>query len=341
MTVDRKNPDHASEGTMSFGDHLEELRRRIFYALAAPLPMAVVIFFFSSGLIQILLQPLFGVLDRNNLPRQVQVLSPPEELMTRLKLSIIAALIVSLPWILWQAWRFISPGLYHHERRFVYFLIPGSALLTVSGVLLMYFAMLPLMLQVLVMFGGTLREPAMHLPVSPPDQAAQVDPIPSVLDVRESHPLTPVAGQMWLKVPENVLHIALEPRSGRGPGERLEILRVPLGTGSYIVHQYRLNEYIHFVLILMLAIVVAFQLPLVMVVAGWVGMVTADWLRSQRRYALLICSVVAAVITPADAISMVMMLIPLYLLYELGILLMVIAPASRVAGAVRHDGGEQ
>jgi sec-independent protein translocase protein TatC len=339
MTVDANNPVPAADGTMSFGDHLEELRRRIIYALAAPLPLAIVTFFFSGELIRILVRPLFTVLDANDLPRQIQVLSPPEELLTRLKLSIIAAIIVACPWIIWQAWKFISPGLYLHERRFVYFLLPGSAILTICGVALMYFAMLPLMLQVLIMFGGTLREPAMIMPAPPAQQIQEAAQSGSTIDVRDAHPETPFPGQMWMTTPDNVLHIAVQ--SQDIAGDHVVVLSLPLGGGSFIVHQYRLNEYIHFVLILMLAIVIAFQMPLVIVLAGWMGLVTPQWLREQRRYALLVCAVIAAVITPADAISMIMMLIPLYLLYELGILLMVIAPASRVAGSTRAGGGER
>lgn len=339
MTVDGHNPNRTADGSMSFGDHLEELRRRLVYALAAPLPLAIILFFVSGELIRVLIRPLFRVLDANDLPRQIQVLSPPEELLTRLKLSIIAALILASPWILWQGWKFISPGLYLHERRFVYFLMPGSAILTVCGVTLMYFAMLPLMLQVLIMFGGSLREPAMYLPAPAPEPAAEVERTESMLDVRQRHPTSPAPGEMWLKTPENVLHIAVPPLAGQS--DQLIVLSLPMGGGSFIVHQYRLSEYIHFVLILMLAIVIAFQMPLVIVLAGWIGLVTPQWLREQRRYALLVCAAVAAVITPADAISMVMMLIPLYLLYELGIVLTVIAPASRVAGPVRTDGDER
>jgi len=339
MAVDAKNPDRVSDGTMSFGDHLEELRRRLIYALAAPLPLAIVIFFISSELIGVLVRPLFIVLDANDLPRQIQVLSPPEELMTRLKLSIIAAVIVACPWIFWQGWKFISPGLFQHERRFVYFLIPGSAILTVCGVLLMYFAMLPLMLQVLVMFGGSLREPALLLPAASESDDHTTAQVGSIVDIRRSHPPSPAPGQMWLKTPEHVLHVAVQPPGAEG--DQLVVLSLPMGGGSYIVHQYRLSEYVQFVLILMLAIVIAFQMPLVIVLAGWMGIVTPQWLRAQRRYALLICAVVAAVITPADAISMVMMLIPLYLLYELGILLMVIAPASRVAGMTGTRGEDR
>jgi sec-independent protein translocase protein TatC len=81
----------------------------------------------------------------------------------------------------------------------------------------------------------------------------------------------------------------------------------------------------------MLGIVIAFQMPLVILLMGWMGLASADWLRAKRKYALVICAVVSAMITPADAVSMVMMLVPLYALYELGILLMVLAPASAVA----------
>jgi sec-independent protein translocase protein TatC len=88
------------------------------------------------------------------------------------------------------------------------------------------------------------------------------------------------------------------------------------------------------VLLLMLGIVIAFQMPLVILLMGWVGLVTADGLRSKRKYALLICAAVAAVITPADALSMLMMLVPLVALFELSILLLIFAPASAVAEGI-------
>ena len=82
----------------------------------------------------------------------------------------------------------------------------------------------------------------------------------------------------------------------------------------------------------MFAIAVAFQLPMVMLLLGWIGAVTPDWLRKNRRYAILILAIISALITPQDVISMLMMLVPLYLLYELGIQLIVWVPMSKVAG---------
>jgi len=72
-------------------------------------------------------------------------------------------------------------------------------------------------------------------------------------------------------------------------------------------------------------------MPLVILLLGWVGIISTGVLERNRRYALLGCGVVSAIITPADIVSMVLMLVPLYALYELGIILLKIAPAERVA----------
>jgi sec-independent protein translocase protein TatC len=94
---------------------------------------------------------------------------------------------------------------------------------------------------------------------------------------------------------------------------------------------FRVSWVVSFTLVLMLGIVVAFQMPLVILLLGWLGLASAPWLRARRRYALAICGLISAMITPADAVSMVIMLLPLYGLYELGILLLVLFPASAVA----------
>jgi ACR3 family arsenite efflux pump ArsB len=72
-------------------------------------------------------------------------------------------------------------------------------------------------------------------------------------------------------------------------------------------------------------------MPLVIALLGWLRLLSVETLTSNRRWALVVCGIVAAMITPADALSMIMMLLPLYGLYELGILLLRVAPASAVA----------
>ena len=136
--------------TMPLGDHLEDLRKRLILALIVPIPLALVLFMFSDGLVEVLLEPLLNVQARNGYPQQVQVLSPPEFLLMKIKLSLIFAIVVSVPWIIMQIWLFIAPGLYPNERRYIHILFPGSVILTIAGLTIMYLIMLPIMLHVLM-----------------------------------------------------------------------------------------------------------------------------------------------------------------------------------------------
>ncbi|MHC4947699.1 MAG: twin-arginine translocase subunit TatC [Planctomycetota bacterium] len=318
------SPDHPDRYTMSFGDHLEELRRRLLLSLVVPLPLSVVTFLMSDTLIRWLLLPLYRVLARNGLDPEVQALSPPEVLVTKIKLSIILALVVSTPWVLWQIWRFVAPGLYRQERRFVHLLIPGSAVLTVAGIALLYFVMLPLMLQVLVMI-GTRLDVGLEDGIVREQVIGVLEQAPTV-ELVTTAPAEPAPGACWLLLPQQKLYVATDDGDGG-----VDVHFVPRSFGGGVDQVYRVSYIINFVLLLMLGIALAFQMPLVIVLLGWVGLASAPWLRQRRRYALVVCGVVAAIITPADVISMLAMLVPLYGLYELGIVLLVVAPASAVA----------
>ena len=107
-------PHDPKSYTMPLGDHLEDLRKRLIYAPLVPLPLAMVLFMFSDGLVELLLEPLQTVQRQGGFPQQVQVLSPPEFLLMQIKLSIIFAIVLSVPWIIMQTWLFIAPGLYPH-----------------------------------------------------------------------------------------------------------------------------------------------------------------------------------------------------------------------------------
>ena len=132
-------------------------------------------------------------------------------------------------------------------------------------------------------------------------------------------------------LPEQELYVAVADDAGQ-----IEAFFVPKAFTGRVAQTFRVSYVINFELLLMLAIAIAFQMPLVILLLGWLGLVSPQWLRSQRKYALFICGIVAAIITPADIISMLAMLLPLYGLYELGILLLMIAPASNVAeGSLR------
>ena len=257
------------------------------------------------------------------LPRQLQVLSPPEFLILKIKVSIIAAVVISLPWLLWQLWLFIGPGLYPRERRYVYFLMPGSAILITAGICLMYFFMLPLMLEVLMTIGGSLPVSAMTLNSGGTVSGTGLGSLPLL----EALPSAAAAGDAWILMPQGLLQVAVPESDGL-----LRILQLPMEGNSAIWQVFRLTSYVNFVLVLLLGIAVAFQMPLAILLLGWMNIVDVPMLKAKRRWALLICGVLAAVTTPADVISMFLMLIPLYLLYEFGILLLQVVPASRLAG---------
>ena len=319
-------PQNPEEYRMAFGDHLDELRHRLILSLLAPIPLAILFFLAGDWLLLWLMAPLQSVQLAYGFPQQLQVLSPPEFLLLNIKVSIIAAIVCSLPWLLWQAWLFIGPGLYPRERRFVHFLVPGSALLTAAGIFLMYFVMLPLMLEVLMVIGGSL-EARPHLVEIAPD-TTPTEGLGSLPLVTEE-PAAPTAGDAWVLMPQGTLQIAVpEPDLER----TVRILQLPLEGTDAIWQAFRLTSYINFVLILLLGIAVAFQMPLVIVLLGWLGIVDTDTLKRHRKWAMLICGLVAAITTPADVMSMLMMLIPLYLLYELGIIILQLIPASRLAG---------
>lgn len=326
--ADQHQERDLTQGVMSFGDHLEELRRRVILSLLVPFPAAILLFTVAAQIRNLLTAPALAAMESNGLPARMQALGPAEVLTTDLKLSIIGALVISAPWIVWQAWKFIEPGLYRQEKRFVRFLVPGSTLLTLSGLAFLYFAMLPLMLQVLISFGIPGPENAFGIPdpgVRIEATAAQGGPIIPILD---EPPTDPAPGQTWIDPVTRSLVIVV-PTDAEATS--YEFLSAPLGRAGTISQEFRLGEYIGFVLTLAIAITIAFQMPLVIVLLGWLGLAKRSFLTRNRRYALLICAVLGAILTPADIVSMVLLFIPLYLLYEFGILLLAIAPADKVA----------
>ena len=346
---------------MSFGEHLEELRTRLWRALIVPLPLAILFFFLAPSIRELLIAPLFAALRANGQTTQIQALSPAETITTDMKLAVIAAISISAPWLIYQLWCFVSPGLYVHERRYARFLTPLSVVMTALGVALFYWVLLPFSLLFLVAFGAAQPRsvplpPAQVAPDGTPAATAESDdsgkPKPFAFELREEDPTDPVPGQAWVSVKDQVLRIAtplrkpapnavigaVEDATEAIMGEtapvapQLAILEIPLTVLGGISQLYRLSEYISFVLLLLAGTVIAFQMPIAVLLLGWVGLVSPQFLRSKRRFAVLIMAIVAAIVTPSsDPGTMLMMLLPLWMLYEFGILLLVFVPSQKVA----------
>ncbi len=312
-----RDPDR--ESVMSFGDHLDELRRRVFMAIAVPLPIAILVFFFAARIREVIEYPLHAALRANGLPDQLQTRTVTELMGVDIKLSLVLGAVISSPWIVWQVWKFVEPGLYEHERRFARLLVPGSFLLCVAGILTLYFALLPISLHVLVNYGLEARDsstPALVEPSTPDNVTYPRMPFLKEMP-KEARP-----GEMWMLENDHQLYV-MTPKG--------EVLRAPLSRDTAYIQQYLVGEYIDLVLLMTLGIAVAFQMPLVILLLGWVGIVSGETLRTKRLHALFILTIVAAVVTPtSDVATMLLMTIPLYLLYELGLLLLVAVPPHAV-----------
>lgn len=217
-------------------DHLAELRRRVIISAAAVLIAAAGAFAFSDELLKWLVSPL---------ETELVFLSPTEAFWVSMKISLVAGLLIALPLVFYQAWRFVAPGLYRPERRYTAIFVLTSCAFFAAGLVFCGLVALPFALHFLIAFG---------------------------LD-RGIRPM--ISAQM----------------------------------------------YIDFSLKFYLAFGVIFEVPLGVTLASRVGLITPAVLARNRRYAFLVNAIVAAVLTPtSDLFNMAIMLVPLTVLYEVGIL---------------------
>lgn len=124
----------------SFVSHLYELRNRLIKSLAVVLVLFGVCFYFSGEIMKFLSLPLYQALPPGTKP---VFIDQAGAFFTLTKMSFLAAVLFSLPWILYQAWAFVAPGLYEHEKRFAFPLILSSVFFMVVGISFAYFFVLP------------------------------------------------------------------------------------------------------------------------------------------------------------------------------------------------------
>src|SRR5258707_13297244 len=117
--VESAESDRDAMPAMSFLEHLDELRKRIFHSVAAIAVGAVVCWFYHEALVGYMQRPIVQVLRSYHLPEQLVYLNPTEPFNLYLKVSILAGLLLTSPYVLYQVWLFISPGLYRRGKRYV------------------------------------------------------------------------------------------------------------------------------------------------------------------------------------------------------------------------------
>ena len=220
--------------------HLVELRSRLLRALVVLLIVFLALVPFANRLYQMLAAPVLAKLPAGTSMVAVDIATP---FLTPLKLTFFVALLLSMPWVLYQLWAFVAPGLLRHEQKLATPLLISSVLLFYTGCAFAYFLVLP------AVFGF----------------------------------LTAVA---------------------------------PIG----VAVMPDINHYLDFVLVLFFAFGASFEIPVAVVILVALGVVDVAQLRRARPYVIVGAFVAGAILTPPDIISQIMLAIPIWILYEAGIL---------------------
>jgi sec-independent protein translocase protein TatC len=334
QTGDRR----ADDSRMSFGDHLDQLRVTLIRAIIGWFLATIVCMVFGKEVLGVVFRPLLLAQHANGLPPTLQVLSPMAGFTSYLKIAFIAGLIVSMPWVIYQVWAFVAPGLYGHEQRSLKKLVPLSGGLFVVGVAFLYFVVLPIVLHFFIQFNQSFALPDFAGPslmtrlLSDEPAPADVGPVgdggsadgeaaatdgssaPFVVVILDADPPSPAVGAVWFNRSENRFKI------NTPAGLMMTAAFERQAAGSALQSQFAVDFYISFVLMLALGFGVAFQMPIVVYFLARTEIVPLEVMVKGRRYILLGIVIAAAVLTPPDVISQLLLAAPMYALFELGLL---------------------
>lgn len=319
----RPGDDTPDAKTMSFLEHLDELRSRLMWAVIGLLPILIAALYFGPQLLELVVHPVLIKLRDAGQPPEMQSTSPFETFFTYIKLSLIVTLIIGAPWVLWNLWKFVSPGLYDSERKLVRLMIPLSGVLSVAGVAFLWAVALPTTLFFMINFSTDIGR-------------AKVDPLPAPagvvmaqVPVLTTDPPDPKPGDAWINSTFNEYRVCLHEAAQDKAPVLLSIsgALVKPGLGSATLkQQYKVDDYTDTFLSLALGFAVAFQTPVVVLILGWLGIIDQAFLSKYRRHAVMASAVVGALATPGDPSMMLLLGIPMWLLYELGAILLKFMP---------------
>jgi sec-independent protein translocase protein TatC len=239
MSADKE--DELAGTEQPFVSHLIELRDRLIRVVIALVVVFGLLCFWPgiNALYDLLAAPLTANLPPGTRLIATNVFSP---FLVPLKMTLMTAFLVALPYILYQVWAFVAPGLYSHEKKMVLPLVVSSTLLFFVGVAFCYFIVIPALTSFIVK-------------IAPASVSAAPD----------------------------------------------------------------IEQYFGTVLSLFLVFGIAFEVPVAVVVLARLGIVSIDQLKAWRGYFIVGAAVVSAVVTPPDVISQLSLLIPMIVLYEIGI----------------------
>jgi sec-independent protein translocase protein TatC len=139
--------------SMSFLEHLEELRRRIIYSLLGVGVGFIACWYYADRIFSLMQRPIMQALLRNHISEKLVYLNPTEPFNIYLKVGFLGGLFVASPFVLYQLWMFISPGLYRHEKRYVLPFMGSTIFLFLAGGFFGYKVVYPAALDFLIAYG--------------------------------------------------------------------------------------------------------------------------------------------------------------------------------------------
>jgi sec-independent protein translocase protein TatC len=299
---------------MTIGEHLEELRTRLIFGLAGFILAAIVCFIFGEHVVHAFVRPLAYALAKNKLNPQLYTTDVADVFMVYVKMSLITAAAFSAPWMLYQLWQFVAAGLYPKERKYITRYLPLSIFLLIAGMVFLYYIVLPLMLEFFLAFsiGGALE-------FSPPKVEAPSSTQPvMVVPTYQGDPAHPMDNQIWIDSAQKRLKMFFEG----------EIRVIPFGSSQMTAPLITLPGYISMVVQMLLSFGLAFQMPLAVLALVRVGIVSIDQMRKARGVVYFTITVLSAMIVPDVAAGMIALMIPLFALFELGLILARIQPKA-------------
>ena len=330
-----ETPDSRDPTRMTIGEHLEELRWRIVRSLIAIVVACLVCIWPAKYLLSFIARPVVLALRRHGQPDNLLLTSPVELILIYIKVVVIAGVVLAAPYVFYQLWAFVAAGLLPAERRWVTRLAPWSVVLFVTGVAFMYTFVLLISLNFLVGFSDwvplpssdpnaleslLLGTPTATAPASQPDLSS----LPAV-PIFTTDPVGAPAGRLWFNATDGKFKL----RSG-DEVYALQALRDdhrPIATTHY-----KVGDYLSFVLIMTIAFGLAFQVPLVVLFLARSGIVPIETFIRYRKVVILLIVIIAGILAPPDLLSHIMLSGPMWLLFELGLIL-----ATRSAAGKKRD----
>jgi sec-independent protein translocase protein TatC len=249
-------------GRMSFFEHLVELRTRLIHSAIAIVIGAGIGLLVSKHFITFIVQPMYKVLRSAGLEGNLYYTSPAGYVSLVISLGLYLGIAIAMPYVLYQVWLFVAPGLFKHERNAAAGFLVSSMFLFLCGLAFGYFIMLPTTLKFLINF-------------------ANEGPIKPLISI---------------------------------------------------------NEYFDLTLMILLGLGLVFELPVLIFILSLFGIVTPKFLLKNFRYAMVIITLVACVVTPTpDATTMLVFMAPMILLYFLGVLVSYVVLRRKQAAAVATE----